>query len=295
MQFALLVLLLVASVSSYFQCTDDSLLRDLPRRLRSATITVATSANAAPFVTRSSYGVPYGFDIDLMNLISYLYQIKFQYQYVPFASLITTVQSNVNTISISSQTITLERMKSVDFAQFFKTGTAFIVRSSYGQTITGLGSLCGKTVSVVSATTQYQDVTTQNTMCGANIINIKQFATLAIAINAVSTGAADVAVSDEAALIIAALESNNTLKVVGTPYNVQPYGILCNKMNPELCCALVNAINYLIEEGIYEQLLQRYSFTYANNGVCPSRINLVGSTCSRKCTPTTGQCNRYLG
>ncbi|CAF2723195.1 unnamed protein product [Rotaria sp. Silwood2] len=298
MQFALLLLLLVASVSSHVtesHCTDDSLLHDFPRRLRSATINVVIPPDdSAPFVTRSDYGVPYGFDIDLMNLISFLYRKPFQYQYESSTvSTISIVQSNVNTIAIGASTITPELTRSVDFAQFFKTGSSFLVKSSYGGTITGLNSLCGKNVAVISGTIQVDDLNRQNTQCRFNRITIKEYASNAEALNALSNGVVEVFVADEALLKALVVISNNAFKIVGRTYNVLPYGILCNKNNRELCCALVNAINYLIKEGIYEQLLQRYSFSCAY-GVCPSRINLEGPTCSSRCTPGRWECKKYL-
>ncbi|CAF2713956.1 unnamed protein product [Rotaria sp. Silwood2] len=216
--------------------------------------------------------------------------MSFVYQYTQFAQLISTVQNDKNTISISTQTDTLAREQFVNFAHFFATGTAFLVRSSYGQPINALSDLCGKRVVVQATSIQEIDLKTQNSKCGGNNITIQSVPSRANLINAVQSGTADVAVYDEAPLHVVASQSNNALKVVGQPYDVQPYGILCNQQNSVLCCALVDAINYLIQQGTYEQLLAKYSFSYKNNGVCPSRVNLNGTTCLTTCTPSASYC-----
>ena len=298
LKVALLFLLFVQSSSTIFYgrpgCTDTNLRLNLPRVVKSKTITIVTDTDSAPFVSRIGNGVPFGFDIDLMNYIGYIYRINFQYRYAAFKDFIPIVQSDPNTISISSQTVTTARIGLVDFAQYFTTGSSFIVRSIYSGIIKGLVDLCGKIVAVQTGSIQEQDVQQQNKQCSADPITILSVTTYTELINLVDNGTATVAVYDEALLVATAGESNNRLKVVGDQYNVQPYGILCNKQSKKLCCSLVNAINHLIQEGIYGQLLKRYSFSYKNNGICPSRINLQGSICQRKCRPRPPTCRRNL-
>jgi polar amino acid transport system substrate-binding protein len=295
---ALLFLLFSQSGSTSFYdgsgCTDVNLRLNLPCSVKSRTITVVTNTDSAPFVSRIGNGVPFGFDIDLMNYIGYIYRINFEYRYALFQDFIPEVQNKTNTISISSQTVTEERMKSVDFAQFFKTGSSFLVQSTYSRTISGLASLCGMIVVVQTGTIQERDVQKQNTQCGVNQITIISVITYTEVVRLIDNGTATVAVYDEALLVTTALQSNGQLKVVGDPYDVQPYGIVCNKKSKVLCCSLVNAINYLINEGIYKELLMKYSFSYRNNGICPSRINLIGVTCESKCQPSKSTCNSNL-
>lgn len=230
-----------------------------------------------------------------MNYISDLYQFSFTYQYTDFAQFIPTVASEINTISISTQTDTLAREQLVNFAQFIRTGTAFLVLSSYSGVINSLTDLCGKKVGVISTSIQEDDVKQQNTKCDATKqIQIQSVPSFTDLLGIVQNGTVEVSLYDEAPLTYIVSQSNNQLKVVGQPYDIQPYGIVCNKNNPNLCCMLVNAINYLIKQGTYENLLKKYSFTYKNNGVCPSRVNLAGTTCSSTCTPDQTFCQNKL-
>lgn len=231
-----------------------------------------------------------------MNYISTLYNIQFTYEYTTFSNLIPVVQNDLNTISISSQTDTLSREQSVNFAQYFKTGSSFMVQSSSDLIINNLNDLCGKTVVVLADSIHVNDINTQNTKCDSNNqIELTTVQTFTEALNLVKAGTVQVGVYDEALLTYTASQSNSGVKVVGTPYDVQPYGILCNKNNPKLCCTLVNAINYLINQGIYENLLNKYSFSYKNNGICPSKINLNSTiNCLSTCQPSQTYCQNKL-
>ncbi|CAF3655637.1 unnamed protein product [Adineta steineri] len=266
-------------------CTEECLRDNFRCTFNSKTINVVTARDEAPFVSQVGNKPPTGFDIDLLDYIADIYNIKFSYQYADFSDFISMVQNDKDLISISTETDTAAREKNVSFAQFFKSGTSFLVRSSYTETINGLSDLCGKKVAVLTGTTQESDVTTQNAQCGSNPITINSFVSEAELVTALEDETVDVVLDDDASIIADIQNSNGQLKKAGTTYDIAPYGILCNKNNEQLCCALVNAINYLISEGTYAKLLEKYGYTSEDNGIYPSRINLSGSTCFSKCVP----------
>ena len=257
-------------------------------------ITIVTLNDRGPFISQNSTGSPTGFDVDLMNYIADLLGVTFVYQYKQFSELISAVQNDINTISISVQTDTIAREQFVNFAQFFQTGTAFFIRSDSTLNIRTLADLCGRSVVVLSGTTQEIDVQNQNIQCvaaGSSSITILPVSTIAARRDAVRNGIAEVGLEDDALLAYHIAQSGSQLKVSGTRYNVAPYGILCNKQNSALCCTLVNSINYLIQRGTYQTLFPRYSFNFTQNGICPSRLNLNGSTCASACVPSSGICS----
>lgn len=275
-------------------CNPRALRRVLPGNLRPQPITVLTLNDSSPFVMAAPNGVPHGFDIDLMNIISYIYDVEFMYEYKDFVDIIPAVQEDENTISISTHTITAARSQLVDFAQFFRTGTGFVVRSDYTEEVKGLKDLCGKKVVVITGSIQEADVDRQTTECGSNsIIKTTVLGTTDL-FDAIIGSTADVGLYDEAIIVTAVVESNGALKAVGEVYDVAPYGILCNKKNRGLCCSLVTAINHLVQDGAYKRLLEAYSFSFENNGICPSRINLKGPMCSRRCRPPPFFCEAML-
>lgn len=291
---------LLAIQAEYFhsaiaaRCSDEFLRQHFPNDLKGKNITVATITNYPPFVKRVGHDVPCGFDIDLMNLIGSIYRIQFNYQYVDVVDLISTVQNHTRTISITHQAITEDRMKSVNFVQFFRAGVVFIAKSSYSNSINQLTDVCGKKVAVINATLQKLVLEKTQNSCAQNPIKIVSVISFPYLLQLVSNGTAELGFQDEPVLQRAVIESNGQLKILGNTYYVTPRGILCNKHNQPLCCILINAMNYLINAGLYEQLLERYSFSYRKNGICPSRLNLEGTTCRAQCVPSPSMCEKKL-
>ena len=294
MRFALLSILLLQSasfgVSTAASCTDEFLRNHLPRDLKSKTITIATIAQYPPFITRLGLGVPFGFDVDLMNLISFIYRIDFKYKYVNPEDLIPTVSNQTYTVSITNQAITDDRIELVSFAQFFKAGATFIAKSTYKKNIKNVTDLCGQKVVVITATIQEKVLQATQNSCAQKNITIISVTTFTEFIAIVMNGTASLGFQDEPVLVTAVRDSNGQLKIAGDIFYDTTRGILCNKDNQPLCCILVNAINYLIKEGFYKKLLETYSFSYKNNGICPSRINLNGTTCRSECVPQEHKC-----
>ena len=276
-------------------CNQNYLRDSAKSSLLSKDITIVTATDAAPFISQHGNNPPTGFDADLINEIAKLLKINFKYEYLQFTQFISAVENNSNTISISYQTDTIAREAFVNFVDFFRYNSRFIVKSSYTATINGLSDLCGKKVVVLVNSTQQSDVVQQNTICGAiNQIIFQAETNITDLIQAVASGSVDVGIFLEQVLAYSASHSHGQLKIVGQPYNFRTSGILCNKGNEALSCSLVNAINYLIKEGTYEQLLEKYSFTYKANGVCPSILNLNGTTCSSTCVPDSSFCQTKL-
>lgn len=276
------------------KCTDEFLRHKFPNSLKGKNITIVTIDDYPPFVKRVGLGAPCGFDIDLMTLIGSIYRIQFNYQYVSVADLLPAVLNKTNTISITHQAITPDRIQVVNFVQFFNSGAIYIAKSNYSHPINQLSGLCGQKVGVIRHTVQEIGVQMAQAGCASNPITIISVQTFTELIKIVKNGTAHVGFQDEPVLEPVVLESNGKLKLVGDPFFITPRGILCNKNNEPLCCILTNAINYLIKEGIYEQLLHRYSFTFERYGICPSRLNLNGTTCRKACVPSNGFCQNKL-
>ncbi|CAF0834844.1 unnamed protein product [Rotaria sordida] len=220
MLFTLLTILLVSSLSSANYDFRD--------------------VDGAPIISQSGDGIgPCGLLADLWLLISYINGINFRYVPTPLTPLITAVQDNDKSIGLSATFITAERQKRVDFAQYLQSGNVFLVQSTYNEPINDLNDLCGKTVTVLVGTVHEADVRAQQADCpSSRPLIIVPAASQTELINNVQQNKADTAVYDESVLVTVARNSNNQLKVVGKPYNIRPYGIMCNKNNRDVCCAI---------------------------------------------------------
>ena len=205
------------------------------------------------------------------------------------------MQSNPNIISIGFQTDSVAREVFVNFVDFIRYSFGFIVKSSYTGTINSLSDLCGKTVVSIANSTPQIDITQQNTLCGVNNqITFIGVSNITDIVKTVESGNNIIGAFIEPIVAYYASHSNGQLKLVNAVYHPATGGILVNKGNPALSCLLVDAINYLIRDGTYGQLLSNYSLTYATNGVCPSRLNLNGTTCLPACVPDNSCCQAKL-
>jgi polar amino acid transport system substrate-binding protein len=288
--FTLLASLISFSDGCGSRCTEQFLRNRYGSFLSGKKITIITGREIPPFFTQVGVGVPYGLNADIINYIGYIFRTDFEYMYTPPTQFLALVQNNTNYVSISALTDTPEREQMVDFVHYFQTPTGFIVRSTYNQTINGVSDLCGKKIVVRGASPQEADVRAQNTTCGTNPLELIIVSAVGDLLAMVMNGTADVGTINQALLEAGVRESNNELKLVGTPYNVEPFSIACNKKNKMLSCAFANAINYLIQKGIYQRLLARYSFSFQTYGICPSRVNMNGTTCSARCLPSSNLC-----
>lgn len=277
-------------------CSKTCLRNHIKCDLNSETINIVTVSDQAPLISETGDGELVGLDVDLMNLIASATRLKFTYQITTFSQLIPRVQNDTNLISISAQTDTVAREQLVKFVHFLKSGNGFFALSTFTGAFTGLSSLCGKRVAVIASSTHEIDANNQAAACDSNNrATIVSVPSAAERLEAVLTGRADVGIDDQVAIANTVKQNNGKIKEIGKPYDVQPIGILCNKNNKKLCCTLVNAINYLIKKGTYESLLKKYSYTYAENGVCPSQINLDGSEkCLSQCVPSDQECQTKL-
>ena len=213
----LTLLLLCLHSASAARCSDESLRRDFPNSLKGQSITVVTIAAYPPFISRNGLGVPCGFDIDLMNLIGSIYRIEFDYKYVALANLISEVQNNATSISITAQAITEERMQLVNFVQFFRAGMVFIAKSSYSDSINQLTDVCGKRVAVLNASIHLTVLLSAQNSCAQNPIRLVPVATFPEVLAAVNNGTAALGFADEPVLKPAVMDSNGKLKLLGGP------------------------------------------------------------------------------
>ena len=91
--------------------------------------------------------------------------VKLQPVPVSHETKVPVLASNQADMTISPLSVTPERLKVVDFVTYFSAGTSFYVKASGGPAVANLGSLCGKSVSVETGTTEQSDATAQSKKC----------------------------------------------------------------------------------------------------------------------------------
>jgi len=234
----------------------------VPAKIRSkGSLIVASDATYAPmeFIAKDGKTV-IGVDADLAKALGTVMGLKLKVQNATFATIIPGISSGKYGVGMSSFTDTKARQKVVDFVTYFSAGTSFYVKASGGPNITGLSSLCGKTVSVETGTTEQSDATAQSKKCknaGKPAVKVSAFNDQGAANLAVSSGRAQVGMADSPVAAYIVKQSHGLFKLSGNSYGTAPYGIALPKGNG-MAKPMLAAVKYLMKQGTYKTILKKW-------------------------------------
>jgi len=238
--------------------TNSAAAAKLPANIRSAgVVKVATDASYPPneFFGPDNKTIV-GMDIDLGKALGDVLGVKFEFSNLGFDAILPALGNRFD-IGMSSFTDNKEREKNFDMVDYFSAGTSFFAASDSSLAPTGPADLCGKTVAVEKGTTQLDDVTAQKKKCNLTIL---AFPDQNQANLAVSSGRADVSMSDSPVAAYIAQKSGGKLKLVGSAYATAPYGIPVPK-DPAyagLAQAISMALQELSDNGTYLKILKKW-------------------------------------
>ena len=174
--FALFVALSAASAQSSqissAQIPADSRLKSIVDK---KTIRIAYRTDAAPFAFVNARGEPSGFSLDLCQTIAKsiaqqvgLPDLKIEWVPVTCRRGSTAITSGKADIECGSSTVTLGRMKQVDFSNYiFVESTGLVV--SRASKVHVFADMAGKKIAVIAGTTNERAVNEQNSAHGLNM------------------------------------------------------------------------------------------------------------------------------
>lgn len=279
----------------------DHIASEVPSSMRSQTLQIATDATYEPneFVD-SSTGQITGWDVDFGLALCKVMGVQCQFQNVSFDTIIAQLKAANSRyqFSLSSWSPTEDRENSgIDFISYYRAGESFIVKAQGGPTVNTTADLCGKKVAVESGTTEESDAwgymgqgvggapqSGAKDNCksaGKPPIQVLSFEKQTDANSALLSGRADVGFLDEPVAAYQVKQSNGQFKVSGQPCSVAPYGLALVKGSP-LEQALTDAIKYVIDNGFYKQVLDKWGVADGAIGSGDVKLNdnnAVGATC----------------
>ena len=225
------------------------------------TLLVATAATYPPNeFTRPNGGGVLGMDPDLARALAALLGRRVKIVAVRFDSIIPGVASGKFDLGMSSITATKARERLVDFVTYFSAGTSFYVKTNAGPDIRSLAQLCGRTVAVVSGTTQYADAEAQTAVCrkaGKRNLTVAVFPDHLSAYIALESSNDAVGMADSPVAAYIVKRSDGQLELTGQPYGLAPYGIALAKESP-LTKPIRDGLKTLIADGTYRAILTRW-------------------------------------
>lgn len=230
-----------------------------------APIVAGTITNSPPMIAYASDGTTLqGVIVDIAAAMSKHLPEPITFKPVAFPALFPAIQSKQIDIAFTLMNDTPEREKLVDFVDFFNLGTKLLVQHGNPEHITGLASLCGKSVSTVQGSTQISLVSEGNAKCkelGRPPITNMQYAQPADARMQVQTGRVAAFLGNSPVMVYIAQKAGNgsVFDVVqGKEYQPVPVGIAVPKNDAKLRDELQKALNATIAEGTYLKILKEY-------------------------------------
>jgi polar amino acid transport system substrate-binding protein len=245
---------------------DDALSALVPAAIADAgSLKVGSNVQSAPnnFYAEDGSTV-IGSDHDLITAIGSKLGLEVEYSNLDFASLITSLQSGRVDVTIAAMNDTAERQGAIDFVDYLTSGITLMVQKGNPAKIDGPDSLCGKSIAVVTGTSQQTFAESTSAACvadGKEALEIAVTDSDSQNQTQLRTGRIDAIVNDlpSAVYISKTTQDGKAFEVVpGDVIDGAPYGIGVNKDNPELRDAIAKALDELIEDGTYGDILDAW-------------------------------------
>ena len=255
---------------------DPKIAAEVPNSIASSgTLSVAADATYAPneFIASDGHTV-IGMDPDLAKALAQVMGLKADVKNVTFDAIIPGLAANKYDLGMSSFTVTKEREKTVDFVSYAIAGTSFFVKADGGPNIESLADLCGQKVAAERGTTQADDATAQDKKCkaaGKPGVTVQVYPDQNAVNLALSSGRADVDMSDSPPAAYAVEQSNGQFKLTGKQYGVAAYGIAIPK-NSGLAKPVLDALKAVMADGTYDKIFQYWGLVKKGAAGCPCTI-----------------------
>lgn len=205
----------------------------LKRIVETGTISIAYRADAVPFSFANDKNLPDGFTIDLCKRIVNSMERQLNVPGLKINWVPVTVQTRFETVAkgradmeCGSSTITLARLKEVDFSSItFVETTGLLTKTASG--LRSLSDLSGKKIAVVAGTTNERAINAQLKRRQLNV-TVLPFKSRDEAIAALEDGKAEAFASDKLLLVGAATKAKDprTLTLLADQLSFEPYGIV---------------------------------------------------------------------
>lgn len=260
---------------------DQAAAAALPDRYKEAgVINVASDIPFPPMEMFDENQNLTGFDYDLAQAIGAKLGVRMELKTQAFDSIIPSLQSGKHDIIMSGMNDTPERQVTLDFVDYLHAGFSILVLAGNPEGITGVLDLCGQNVAVQKATVQAEILHGYDAQCteaGSSPMKIQELPLETDVQTAVRSGKAIADVVDSAVAAYAAQTAGDgtmfeVVRDADNPagYNPVYTGIGVLKKDAELSNALLIALEAVVADGTYDEILKKYAmsdFTVGEAGI----------------------------
>jgi glutamate/aspartate transport system substrate-binding protein len=272
--------LLIAAGPAQSQALDGR----LKKIAATKTVTIAYRPDATPFSFTNEEKQVVGFSIDLckrvVNLIENQIKVQgLQVKWHPVNTLsrFDAVAKGQADMECGSSTVTLSRLKQVDFSSYiFVETTGLLVKTAAG--VRSLSDLSGKKIAVVAGTTNERAVNAQLKQRQLNATVIP-FKSRDEAFAALEDGKADAFASDKLLLVGAANKAKDpkALAIIDDDLSFEPYGIVLPRGDADFRLAINRALAQLYRSGEIADIYRRWFGMFGDPGAVTKIMFLLGA------------------
>ncbi|BEL10161.1 ABC transporter substrate-binding protein [Actinoplanes sichuanensis] len=255
---------------------DDALHNLLPDEIKArGFIRLVTDASYAPMEYFAADGrTIIGFEPDLAAAIGQVLGIRVEMVVGTFSTAVDEVNAGTYDGVLSSMTDTVERRGRVDFINYFSTGSSILVQRGNPQKIGGLRDLCGQAAATEKGTYHEEMLLRIQSECGDRKLTVHSLPTNADAMVELRGGRVAAVLQDyPPAAFVTTDQRTSAFYELATDEQYEPglFGLAVDRDNDELRDCLRDALQRLIDSGVYNDLLARWELTAS--GVKAATIN----------------------
>jgi ABC-type amino acid transport substrate-binding protein len=267
-------IVLLAATAAYAQGLDGRLKRIADTR----TVNIAYRADAMPFSFADDKGEIGGFTIDLCRRIVHSLErqlgvlLKVNWVPVTAQSRFEAVARGRADMECGSSTITLERLKQVDFSSVtFVESTGLMVKTAAG--VRSISELSGKRIAVISGTTNERVINVQLKRRAIDAI-VVPFTSRDEALEALEAGKADAFASDRLLLIgsVGKARDRGALTLLADQLSYEPYGIVLPRGDSAFRLAVNTGLSQVYSSGEIGDIFRRW---FSGLGPPPAIIEAI--------------------
>ncbi|WP_428986093.1 ABC transporter substrate-binding protein [Streptomyces pyxinae] len=243
----------------------DSAAALLPAAVRaSGTLRIGTSTGTPPsaYYPNGTDRKPEGQDIDVADAVARVLGLRLERQDASFETILPALRSGKYDVGTGNFGVTTERLKSIDFVTYVDDGQGFAARrgdTSFGDRVTDLVQLCGRTVGIGAGTTFEATLSARKDVCaqaGKKPYEVKAYAENGATLTALQQGRIDVIMSTINGLRYQAAQPAARTAFLGEFHRLD-VGFAFPKGSP-LTKAFQAAVNELIRNGTYRRILKKW-------------------------------------
>lgn len=248
---------------------DDAIAAMLPADVTDrGAVRIAMGVPYPPFVAVNDDDKLTGVDVDMSIALSQKLGIDFTVEHQPFESVIPSLQSDRHDVIMMGMNDSKERQGTLNFVEEIRAGFAIVVEKGNPEGINTLTDLCGHSASTQKSTLQAELLAELSEQCiadGKEGIDVQALPVAQDSQTALRAGRAQAYIVDApvAAYTAQTAGDGEYFELVQDPENPQGFnpvytGFGLLKERTELTDALQAAMQALMDEGIYQAILEEH-------------------------------------